>query len=71
MHANPTVFCRAELTSEAKRRSIKVFEENAKALLSEAPLGPHVVLAIDPGYRKHKVVVVNEDGEKRLCIIDF
>lgn len=44
--------------------AIKVFSENAKQLLLEAPLGEKRVMAIDPGFRTGcKVVCLNEQGK--------
>lgn len=48
---------------KADEVAIKVFAENLKQLLLEAPLGKKRVLAIDPGFRTGcKVVILNESG---------
>ncbi|MGB0432467.1 MAG: Tex-like N-terminal domain-containing protein, partial [Bacteroidia bacterium] len=56
-----------ELRNKAKEKadteSIKVFAENLRNLLMEAPLGQKAILAIDPGFRTGcKVVVLDKNG---------
>lgn len=48
----------------ADEEAIKVFAENVRQLLLEAPLGQKRILAIDPGYRTGcKLVCLNEQGK--------
>lgn len=54
---------RAELKQRADREAIAVFSSNLRQLLLAAPLGPRVVLAMDPGYRTGcKVVCLDRQG---------
>ncbi len=54
---------RQTLKEKADQEAIRVFATNLRELLMAAPLGPHCVLAIDPGYRTGgKVVCLNEQG---------
>src|SRR6056297_2125713 len=47
----------------ADRESIDVFAENLRQLLLSPPLGPKMVLAVDPGFRTGcKLVCLNEQG---------
>lgn len=54
----------ANLSKEtADEEAIRVFAENLKQLLLEAPLGQKRILAIDPGYKSGcKVVCLDENG---------
>jgi len=57
-----------EFKNKAKEKAdleaIRVFQNNLKNLLLEAPLGNKITMAIDPGFRTGcKVVVLNERGE--------
>lgn len=55
---------RAELTSMAEQRAIKVFGENLYHLLMQAPLKGKVVLGFDPAYRTGcKLAVIDENGK--------
>ncbi len=55
---------RLVLKDKADLEAIRVFAENLRNLLLQAPLGGQRVLGVDPGYRTGcKVVVVNEQGE--------
>ena len=54
---------RQTLKEKADQEAIRVFATNLRELLMAAPLGPHRVLAIDPGFRTGgKVVCLNEQG---------
>ena len=54
---------RAELTVRADTEAIRVFAANLRDLLLAPPLGPKVVLAIDPGFRTGcKTVVLDAQG---------
>jgi uncharacterized protein len=49
---------------EAEVKAVKVFAENLRQLLLEAPMGQKNVLAIDPGFRTGcKVVVLDRQGQ--------
>jgi uncharacterized protein len=49
---------------EAEGKAVKVFAENLRQLLLEAPMGQKNVLAIDPGFRTGcKVVVLDDQGQ--------
>ncbi len=49
---------------EAEGKAVKVFAENLRQLLLEAPIGQKNVLAIDPGFRTGcKVVVLDGQGQ--------
>jgi len=55
---------RAVLKSEADDAAIDVFQKNLEALLLAAPLGPHIVLGIDPGIRTGcKCALVSATGD--------
>ena len=55
---------RNSLTEKAEIGAIKVFSENLKQLLMQAPIKDNVVLAIDPGFRTGcKIAVVDETGK--------
>ncbi len=48
---------------KADKEAIAVFVTNLKQLLLEAPLGPHSVLTIDPGFRTGcKIAILDEHG---------
>lgn len=53
------------MTKEAAdKEAIKVFTDNLRQLLMAAPLGPHSVLAIDPGFRTGcKIVCLDPQGK--------
>ena len=54
---------RNELTAQAAEAAIKVFGQNLRPLLMQPPLGQHVIMAIDPGFRTGcKVAVVDVTG---------
>ena len=54
---------RNELTAEAAEAAIRVFGQNLRPLLMQPPIGGHVVMAIDPGFRTGcKVAVVDPTG---------
>jgi uncharacterized protein len=54
---------RLVLKERADVEAIKVFSENLRNLLLQAPLGGKRVLAVDPGYRTGcKVVAIDEQG---------
>ena len=49
---------------EAEGKAAKVFAENLRQLLLEAPMGQKNVLAIDPGFRTGcKIVVLDGQGQ--------
>lgn len=51
------------LTDKAEEEAIKVFKENLKNLLMQAPLKEKSILALDPGYRTGcKVAVIDKNG---------
>jgi protein Tex len=57
---------RAALKERADAEAIRVFAENLRHLLLQAPLGGKRVLAIDPGFRTGcKVVALDETGALR------
>lgn len=52
-----------EMKEKADDEAIRVFAENLRQLLLSPPLGPKMVLAIDPGYRTGcKVVCIDPQG---------
>ena len=54
---------RTQLTENAETQAIHVFGVNLKQLLLQAPLGGHVVMGLDPGYRTGcKMAVVDATG---------
>ncbi len=54
---------RLELKARADREAVEVFAQNLRALLLAAPLGPRVVIGIDPGQRTGcKYAVVDDAG---------
>ncbi|MBK8988896.1 MAG: RNA-binding transcriptional accessory protein [Chloroflexi bacterium] len=55
---------RRTLTEKAEIHAIHVFAANLRGLLSQPPLGGHVVLAIDPAFRTGcKVAVIDATGK--------
>lgn len=51
------------LTDKAEEEAIRVFKENLKNLLMQAPLKEKNILALDPGYRTGcKVAVIDKNG---------
>jgi uncharacterized protein len=55
---------RAELKMRADEKAVEVFAQNLGALLLAPPLGPQVVVGIDPGQRTGcKVAVVDRTGK--------
>lgn len=55
---------RAELTEKGEEGAIKIFKENLKALLMQAPIKDKVVLGYDPGFRTGcKIAVLDETGK--------
>lgn len=51
------------LTDKAEEEAIKVFKENLKNLLMQAPLKEKNILALDPGYRTGcKVAIIDKNG---------
>ncbi|MBK8563665.1 MAG: RNA-binding transcriptional accessory protein [Saprospiraceae bacterium] len=55
---------RNESKEKADLEAINIFVENLRQLLLAAPLGPHRVMGIDPGFRSGcKVVMLNEFGD--------
>jgi protein Tex len=54
---------RLQMKKKADEEAILVFAENLRELLLAAPLGPKVVLALDPGFRTGcKAVVLDRQG---------
>jgi len=52
------------LTEQAEEGAIKVFGQNLRQLLMQAPVKDNIVLAIDPGFRTGcKLAVVDETGK--------
>ncbi len=55
---------RNDLTEKAEEGAIKVFAQNLKPLLLEAPLKERVVMALDPGFRTGcKMAVIDGTGK--------
>ena len=55
---------RQQLTEQAEEHAIKVFAKNLSGLLGQPPLGGHVVISIDPGFRTGcKVAVIDPTGK--------
>ncbi|WP_195923296.1 Tex family protein [Clostridium tepidum] len=55
---------RSELTEKGEEGAIKIFKENLKALLMQAPIKGKVVLGYDPGFRTGcKIAVLDETGK--------
>src|SRR5262249_13810864 len=55
---------RQHLTEQAEEHAIKVFARNLSGLLGQPPLGGHVIIAIDPGYRTGcKAAVIDPTGK--------
>jgi uncharacterized protein len=55
---------RSTLTELAERHAIAVFAANLRGLLSQPPLGGHIVLGIDPGFRTGcKAAIVDASGK--------
>ena len=51
------------LTDKAEEEAIRVFKENLKNLLMQAPLKEKNILALDPGYRTGcKVAIIDKNG---------
>ncbi|MCL2212477.1 MAG: RNA-binding transcriptional accessory protein [Oscillospiraceae bacterium] len=54
---------RSDKTAAASEEAIRVFGQNLRPLLMQPPVGGHVVMAIDPGFRTGcKVAVVDPTG---------
>jgi len=52
-----------ELKEKADEEAIRVFAENLRQLLLSPPLGPKMVLALDPGYKSGcKLVCIDQQG---------
>src|SRR5690625_2334650 len=63
LHPSLSTEALKEAKLQADKNSIKVFSNNLKQLLLNAPLGEKRILAIDPGYRSGcKVVCLDEQG---------
>lgn len=55
---------RSELTEKGEEGAIKIFKENLKALLMQAPIKDKVFLGYDPGFRTGcKIAVLDETGK--------
>ncbi len=55
---------RSDITASAQEQAIKVFGENLRNLLLQAPVKGKVVMGFDPAYRTGcKIAVVGENGE--------
>ncbi|EKQ50911.1 MULTISPECIES: Tex family protein [unclassified Clostridium] len=55
---------RSELTDIGEEGAIKIFKENLKALLLQAPIKGKVVMGFDPGFRTGcKVAILDETGK--------
>ena len=55
---------RSDLTEKAESKAIKVFGQNAKQLLLQAPIKGKVVMGFDPAYRTGcKIAVIDETGK--------
>lgn len=55
---------RSRLTETAETHAIKIFGENLKQLLLQAPLAGYTVLGLDPGYRTGcKAAIVDATGQ--------
>ena len=55
---------RSELSANAAEQAIKVFGENLRQLLLQAPLKNSIILGLDPGYRTGcKVAVIDSTGK--------
>ncbi len=53
----------SELKEKADEEAIRVFAENLRQLLLSAPLGPKMVLALDPGFKSGcKLVCLDQQG---------
>ncbi|NOU19044.1 MAG: RNA-binding transcriptional accessory protein [Bacteroidales bacterium] len=53
----------SELKEKADEEAIRVFAENLRQLLLSPPLGPQMVLALDPGYKSGcKLVCIDKQG---------
>ena len=54
---------RSILTENAQKQAIRIFGQNLKQLLLQAPLAGHTVMGLDPGYRTGcKMAVVDATG---------
>lgn len=55
---------RSELTDKGEEGAIKIFKENLKALLLQAPIKGKVVMGFDPGFRTGcKVAILDSTGK--------
>lgn len=55
---------RNTLTEKAEEQAIKVFKENLRSLLMQAPIKGRIVLGVDPGFRTGcKLAVVDDTGK--------
>lgn len=55
---------RKQLTEKAEEQAIKVFGENLRSLLLQAPIKGKVVMGVDPAFRTgNKIAVVDETGK--------
>ncbi|MCD1259499.1 RNA-binding transcriptional accessory protein [Paenibacillus athensensis] len=59
---------RGEMTEKAEEQAIKIFAENLRNLLLQAPVKGHVVLGVDPAYRTGCKLAVIDDTGKMLEI---
>jgi len=59
---------RNEMTEKAEEQAIKIFAENLRNLLLQAPVKGHVVLGVDPAYRTGCKLAVIDDTGKMLEI---
>ena len=59
---------RADLTSKAEEKAIKVFGQNAKQLLLQPPIKEMTVIGFDPAYRTGcKIAVIDQTGKLLDC----
>ncbi|MGL4849210.1 MAG: Tex family protein [Clostridium sp.] len=55
---------RSELTEKGEEGAIKIFKENLKALLLQAPIKGKVVMGYDPGFRTGcKIAILDRNGK--------
>lgn len=55
---------RSELTEKGEEGAIKIFKENLKALLLQAPIKGKVVMGYDPGFRTGcKIAILDKNGK--------
>ncbi|WP_315953807.1 Tex family protein [Paenibacillus violae] len=59
---------RGEMTEMGEEQAIKIFAENLRNLLLQAPVKGHVVLGVDPAYRTGCKLAVIDDTGKMLEI---